>query len=96
MSRGGHTSTTWASGWHSGKTTLIRVPIALVPQVLEYARALDEGNDQIEYVVNKFLKIKRRQYSRTIHNDEMTSGDRWKVFNEFRRWLLWRKSGVRS
>lgn len=93
MSRGGHTSTTWQASWHSGKTTLIRVPIALVPQVLEYARALDEGNDQIEYVVNKFLKVKRRQYSRTIHhNDEMTSGDRWKIFNEFRRWLLWRKS----
>lgn len=92
MGRGGHTSTTWQAAWHSGKTTLIRIPITLVPQVLEYARALDGANDPLEYLIDKFLKIKRRQYTRTIHNDEMTSGDRWKIFNEFRRWLLWRKN----
>lgn len=91
MSRGGHTSTTWQAAWHSGKTKLIRVPERLAPQILDYARALDGADDPLEYVVNKFLKIKRRQYARPIHNDEMTSGIRWEIFNEFRRWLLWCK-----
>lgn len=36
--------TTWTninSTWRHGKTKVIRVPEALVPQILEYARALD-------------------------------------------------------
>ncbi|MBN4004756.1 hypothetical protein [Nostoc sp. LPT] len=92
MSKKGGPGIPWQPRWNSGKTKTIRVPIALVPQVLEYARALDGANDPLKYLVNKFLKIKRRQYSRAIHNDEMTSGNRWKIFNEFRRWLLWQKS----
>ncbi|MEH2258316.1 hypothetical protein [Nostoc sp.] len=85
MLKPGKNHTSWQPAWNHGKTQSIRVPVALVPQVLEYARALDGANDPLEYLVNKFLKIKRRQYSRPIHNDEMTSGDRWKIFNEFRR-----------
>ena len=39
----GRTRTTWKSGstWHSGKTTSIRVPIALKDDVLSYARFVD-------------------------------------------------------
>ncbi|MEH2001100.1 MAG: hypothetical protein V7L00_20515 [Nostoc sp.] len=43
MNKGGRTSTTWERGssWNSGKTTTIRVPIALKSQILDYARTLD-------------------------------------------------------
>jgi hypothetical protein len=29
--------------WRTGKTTTVRLPEALVPQVLKFAKALDEG-----------------------------------------------------
>lgn len=32
--------------WRSGKTQTIRVPIALVPAIMEHAQALDEGTTQ--------------------------------------------------
>ena len=43
--KGGNTRGTWKSGstWQSGPTQTIRVPIALVAQIMEYARALDSG-----------------------------------------------------
>ena len=31
----------WQSGWNSGKTTSIRIPIALKDDILAYARAVD-------------------------------------------------------
>ncbi len=34
-------NTTWQPAWKHGKTQVIRVPHALVPKILEYARALD-------------------------------------------------------
>lgn len=42
--RGGRTLGTWESGskWRHGKTRTIRVPQALVPKILEYAKALDK------------------------------------------------------
>ena len=42
MGIGGKNSTTWESTWHHGKTQTIRVPIALAPKILEYAKALDK------------------------------------------------------
>jgi|GEM_PF-4728774 len=39
--KGGRTGTTWEPGWHCGKTTPIRVPIALKDDILAYARAVD-------------------------------------------------------
>ncbi len=31
------------SSWKHGKTSTIRVPLAIAPQILQYARALDSG-----------------------------------------------------
>ncbi|MHC5724416.1 MAG: hypothetical protein ACYTXY_09720 [Nostoc sp.] len=41
MGKGGRTATTWGGEWNSGNTTVIRVPIALKNQILDYARAVD-------------------------------------------------------
>lgn len=43
MAKGGRRSTTWASAWKSGKTTVIRVPEVLSEELLQIARVLDEG-----------------------------------------------------
>ena len=58
MSKGGPTSTTWKSGWNSGKTTTIRVPIALEDNILAYARAVDSKliND-VPLATGDFLEI---------------------------------------
>jgi hypothetical protein len=85
----GRTSASWPMGssWNHGETKTIRVPIVLEQQIMDYARMLDSGEDLVQENVYKFLKIKRRQYSRAIaHDDEMTNSVRWEVFNEFRRW----------
>jgi hypothetical protein len=41
--KGGRKATTWKAGstWRNGKTKMIRVPQALTPKILDYARALD-------------------------------------------------------
>jgi len=55
---------------------------------MDYAKALDRGENPVQQKLEEFLKIKRRQYHRRItHNDQMTGGVRWEVFNEFCRWL---------
>ncbi|MHC5821824.1 MAG: hypothetical protein ACYT04_39670 [Nostoc sp.] len=41
MGKGGRTATTWGGEWNSGNTTVIRVPITLKNQILDYARAVD-------------------------------------------------------
>ncbi len=43
MAKGGRRSTTWATAWKSGKTTVIRVPEVLAKELLRIARVLDEG-----------------------------------------------------
>lgn len=40
---GGRTRGTWDAKWHSGKTKLVRIPLAISDEVLEIARAIDEG-----------------------------------------------------
>jgi len=43
--KGGRTSGTWESSskWQHGETKIIRVPAALVPEILDYARWLDRN-----------------------------------------------------
>lgn len=43
MAKGGRRSTTWNPAWKSGKTTVIRVPEVLAPELLRVAHVLDEG-----------------------------------------------------
>jgi hypothetical protein len=42
--------------WKHGQTTVIRVPVALVDQILDYAHRLDNGNDN-----QSLLRLNREQ-----------------------------------
>ncbi|MEH2445830.1 MAG: hypothetical protein V7K18_08605 [Nostoc sp.] len=75
----------WRPGWNSGKTTLIRVPIALKQDVLTYARFVDsklitDHGQQIPLLPGDFLQeftvylIDRYiQYKRTIYHPNQNS-----------------------
>ena len=43
MTRGGRRSTTWDTPWENRKTKLVRVPEALVEEILSLAHLLDRG-----------------------------------------------------
>ncbi|MDZ8086502.1 MAG: hypothetical protein RMY16_13235 [Nostoc sp. DedQUE12b] len=60
----GRTRTTWKSGssWRSGKTTTIRVPLALKDNISVYARAVDSKllnneSEKIPMLIGDFLVI---------------------------------------
>jgi hypothetical protein len=53
MLKPGQNSTSFPPAWNHGKTQTIRVPVALVEQILEYAFAIDSG-----LVVNQYLFLK--------------------------------------
>ncbi|MEH2123077.1 hypothetical protein [Nostoc sp.] len=62
MSKGGRKSTTWQPGWNGGKTTTIRVPVALKDDILTYARAVDSKllineSEKIPVLIGDFLLI---------------------------------------
>ena len=75
----------WQPGWNSGKTTLIRVPIALKDDILAYARAVDsklrsDHGQQIPLLPGDFLQeftlglIERYiEYKRTIYHPNQNS-----------------------
>lgn len=75
----------WQSSWNSGKTTLIRVPIALKDDILAYARAVDSKliNDKtlnIPLLPGDFLQeftlglIERYiEYKRSIYHPNQNS-----------------------
>ncbi|WP_445629059.1 hypothetical protein [Nostoc sp. DSM 114167] len=61
MPKGGRKSTTWNAGWNGGKTKLIRVPIVLEHDILDYARAVDsklitDKSRQIPMLKGDFLQ----------------------------------------
>ncbi len=45
--KGGRRKTTWKPKWKSGRTTVIRVPEVLVPELIRVARYLDDGGKVI-------------------------------------------------
>ncbi|MDZ8096710.1 MAG: hypothetical protein RMZ42_32950 [Nostoc sp. DedQUE05] len=60
----GRNPTTWKSGssWRSGKTTTIRVPVALKDNISVYARAVDSKlltneSEKIPVLIGDFLQI---------------------------------------
>lgn len=62
MSKGGRTATTWEGKWNSGKTTTIRVPVALKDNISVYARAVDSKlltneSQKIPVLIGDFLQI---------------------------------------
>ncbi|WP_414546511.1 hypothetical protein [Nostoc sp. CCY0012] len=94
MSKGGRTATTKAKGsnWHSGATTTVRVPIALVPQILEYARNLDagiallHGNQEIILnAIDQYIEMKRENYHPNQNSRELNINTRpWDELRKFR------------
>lgn len=75
----------WQSSWNSGKTTLIRVPIALKDDILAYARAVDsklikDSSQKIPMLIGDFLPQFTMQlidryieYKRTIYHPNQNS-----------------------
>jgi len=47
MKTNGRNNTTWTPAWNHGKTQVIRVPAALIPEILDYARWLDRNRSLI-------------------------------------------------
>jgi hypothetical protein len=60
--------------WKSGKTKVIRVPEALADRVLNYARKLDEDNDNVDLVpepVTQSKVVNLSGISIQIHNGKL-------------------------
>lgn len=96
MSKGGHTSGTWGSGstWQNGPTKTIRVPIALVAPIMEYARAIDSGVDVshvntaevILKAIDSYTKIRQQSYRPNQHSKKPdTSSRAWDELRKFQK-----------
>lgn len=86
--QGGKNATTWAAGWNSGQTKVIRVPEVLADEIMNYARALDsgksllQGNEQ-EIILNAIAQyIQLRAAQR--HANQFTQGKEFST--EARTW----------
>ncbi|BAY85996.1 hypothetical protein NIES267_55020 [Calothrix parasitica NIES-267] len=86
--RGGRTSGTITRGssWRNGKTTVIRVPVNLVPEIIKFAKYLDNGIYLESFIYQEFLQLKARQYRRSGKR-LIRNTPRWSVFNEFENYL---------
>jgi hypothetical protein len=88
----GRTKTTLASSWNNQTTKPIRVPVIFASEVMQYARDLDAGNKgTTEKLLDEFIEVKRRQSLRLPRRFFTMDSMQWSVFNEFRRWLSFRK-----
>jgi hypothetical protein len=96
VGKGGRTSTSWKEKWNHGKTTHVRLPTALIDQILEYARALDAGlvphipEQEIQkatlLAIDRFVQERLNQF----HPNQYTrSGNtntrRWDELRKFRQ-----------
>jgi hypothetical protein len=87
-------STTWKPAWNHGKTQVIRVPIALADQILEYAKWLDThekssdaktGDFVILRAIDKYIKWKRSTYHPNQHSKKIDTSTRaWDELRKFR------------
>lgn len=87
--KGGRTNTTWSAGstWRSGKTKMIRVPIALAEKILEYARALDSGEvkNPVLQAIDEYIEWKRQNYHPNQYSRELDINTRaWDELRKFR------------
>ncbi|NEU77450.1 hypothetical protein PI95_034585 [Hassallia byssoidea VB512170] len=92
MLKGGVNSTSWQPGWKHGKTQVIRVPIALAPKILEYARALDEQavdsdlglQAEILQTIDRYIEHKRRNYHPNQNSKQLDTNTRaWDELRKF-------------
>jgi hypothetical protein len=99
--KGGRTSGTWEifSKWQHRETKTIRVPAALVPEILDYARWLDEHDESsfrhqaradfscnlILQAIDKYIEWKRQSYHPNQHSKELDINTRaWDELRKFR------------
>lgn len=76
--QGGRNASTWAAGWNSGATKVIRVPEVLADEIMNYARALDNGESLLqgnerEIILNaiaRFIELRAAQR----HANQFTQG----------------------
>ncbi|BAZ50137.1 hypothetical protein NIES4103_27510 [Nostoc sp. NIES-4103] len=96
MSKGGWTSGTRTSGstWSSGKTQTIRVPIALVDEIMAYARALDSGiglsqvnrADVILEAIDYYIKFRGKNFRPNQHSRKPDLTSRaWDELRKFQK-----------
>jgi hypothetical protein len=87
-------STTWKPAWNHGKTQVIRVPIALADQILEYAKWLDThekssdaktGDFVVLQTINKYIKWRRYHHHPNQHSRKLNTSTRtWDELRKFR------------
>jgi hypothetical protein len=87
--KGGRTSGTWETGgkWQHGKTQVIRVPRALAPQILEYARALDSGEveNSVLQAIDEYIEWKQQNYHPNQNSRELNLNTRaWDELRKFK------------
>jgi hypothetical protein len=110
--KGGRRSSTWeniSSKWNSGSTQTIRVPAALVSQILEYARWLDQHNksslaqgtqgdfscDVILQAIDKYIEWRRdRQHPNQYSTN--TNARTWDELRKFRAMVASGEIGIKS
>jgi DNA replicative helicase MCM subunit Mcm2 (Cdc46/Mcm family) len=99
----GRTSTTWESGstWQSGETTLIRVPIVLKNQILDYARAVDsklinhvvplQGDFLQQFtirLIERYIEYKRQNYHPNQNSRKLDTSTRaWDELRKFQKFI---------
>ena len=94
VGKGGRRGTTWQTQWNHGNTKHIRVPIALEPQIIEFARALDSGQvlldrevlqKEILLLIDGFVEQRITQFhpNQHSHTGSVTSR-RWDELRRFR------------
>ncbi len=100
--KGGRRSSTWgntSSKWNSRDTKAIRVPAALVPEILDYAVWLDQhsksslaqdakGDFSCNFIlqaIDKYIEWKRQSYHPNQHSRELDINTRaWDELRKFR------------
>jgi hypothetical protein len=92
-------STTWGASWRSGTTKVVRIPIALEQEVMDYARKIDNfGTVNISQregdiflileVIEKYIEYKRTNYHSNQHSRELDINTRaWDELRKFQKLL---------
>lgn len=98
MSKGGRRKTTWRSSWNSGETKLVRIPVALEPIVMDYAKSVDNNMVNIPQragdasfileAIEAYIKYRRTIRHPNQHSKDVDVNARtWDELRKFRQLL---------
>jgi hypothetical protein len=110
MRANGINNTTWTPAWNHGKTQVIRVPITLVPRILQYAKWLDRNVsliaedrrgdfscDVMLQAIDKYIEWKRQNYHPNQHSKELDINTRpWDELRKFRAMVEKGDTGIKD